>query len=1117
MIKKSLIFLVFVVLFISGSLAFCGDRVCEVEEDASTCSSDCLCSNVANPIDEIYVDNTGICGECNDYGEGNITQPYCTLKRAFHNVLLNVEYNTTEEAHVFDSDSDRIDFIDVEAKDSFTIEMEYKINDGRSIGQNFPIIWMRRTSSDFSQNINLQRYQGFDIQSVSKRFMIILYLDTYAVISSEHKGDYFLSDNKFHNYTISFNKTNIELHRDGTIFEKLTYQSKNEIEKIEFMGIGSIYGDKMLNSSIRKIKIYNKSINGVAEESKVLDLDFSNPFPDRYLQGGKQLYIRRGEQRVDYDGLSLFDKYNDCTNIFCGGIINNVDAQNPALISGYPYDEKPLIFLSERVYGWKRFSERENANIWYVDWNNLTNEKFPFMKLLFDSWGIQYNPQLVAVHQEEPIILQQVNSIKNYQASDNWIKPQSFRNDQFDMSAGDFYFESDEDSPYYGFLFVWLSDGSDPNTKKMEVGIDKGITFFGNYTTISNLKSYYAGTSTKGFWGGNIGVNGFFNTLDNLDISYNDFSSIGGYCEACVIKNSLFRFTGNNLGSIVGQNNLFLDNIIEYYNYRNFDPSWHAGGIKNVPMNGILMAYSIFRGNTFRHGIKGPALWYDFSHWGHIIENNIFENITVDSGVMIEITNGTDFAPNVIRNNLFSNSGNYSFWGGGIYISASHYNYILHNTFYNLPGGVVIHGYDSNVERRREMRYNKAYNNLFINVAFPQTIFTNPAVACSAPLEPFCYEVCPPTGTSQNPESCTPIEAFKEIHNNSADYNSYYGSSESQLWVELLANPTYADLFSHLSNQSKVPSFCDSWCTAHRYQFEQWQTLNYDNHSLYEVNPKINSNTDFRLMQDSPLIDAGTDNFTNYAPYDYFGISRTESNPDIGAFEYFDYSSLSELSVSLSSPLDSSNQTNNVVLFLCSARSDSDDNVTSMTLYHNASGEWKAMVEKKTNKQNPTIEFYDYFANGTYSYNCLAKTKLLREAFAIKNGTFSVNIIPKIPPQIEQEIGHKINNKDVPRIEIDWDNLQNATVIYLNDTNFTDDIVFEQSNFTENENYDTKTQDSQESEKSKSYLLTLIFSFLILIFSTVAVTIIVIMKNAAKKKIEKTPQENEYKEEDLSE
>jgi len=402
------------------------------------------------------------------------------------------------------------------------------------------------------------------------------------------------------------------------------------------------------------------------------------------------------------------------------------------------------------------------------------------------------------------------------------------------MIEGDFYYENKT-----GLLYIFPPNNLNPNEENIEVGLYTYLNLNKQrYVKIKNLTIRYSSSKHP------LTLQGNNNIIENLDVSYNSFIALAGYCHNCTIRNSKLNFNGNSAAGMFGNFTIYENNIIKGNNYRNFSMSWSCGGFKFIPN----IYNMIIRDNVVRDNLCF-GIWFDTMGGGHIIERNIITNNS-GYGVMIEISNGTRENPIIIRNNIIYNNGIGTWWEGGVYISSSDYVYVLNNLFYNLPGGVIAKADPNNPDmRRKTLIGNKIINNIFLNVSFPIAIKREDGVL---------------------------------VKNNTADYNLFFNPDKTRMWRDMKEEWGLSE--EKVREMESKMFWCDSWCSGSRKSFEEWRGLGFDLHSII-ADPKLRnpSNYDFHLTENSPAIDSGIN--VRYVEKDIEGNYR-DSNYDVGPYEF---------------------------------------------------------------------------------------------------------------------------------------------------------------------------------------------------------------------------------------
>ncbi len=548
-----------------------------------------------------------------------------------------------------------------------------------------------------------------------------------------------------------------------------------------------------------------------------------------HLESSGKLYIRDGTYRFDSAAfgseLSLYLNLNGTAN-------------NPTIISGYP-GEKPKIYFSDRIQSWERSTERPEENIWVFDWKSYIQANHNWQYLYTYKEGTRA-PQLIAIDEDPIILFQEINSLKNgwtpHTPEDSWAdrrfpgNTSSLGTDQSDMDQGmtpTFYYESEAADPDFGKLFIWLPDGSDPNTRNIEVSVSPAMPFaFAdypmNYIQIKNFILRFGG----GHFGAII-LSGSNNRFENLDSSYHGFTGLTGICKNCVVKNSVFRFNGDAGSGLYGDNTIYEGNIIEGNNRRKYNRFWHAGGIKFAQNPGATNNNMVFRNNLVKNN-DGWGVWFDGTEMENaVIESNVIINNSLD-GIRIEISGGTAKNPVKIQNNILLDNGKGKFgeeldFYGGVSLSGSRYVLVDNNLVYDSPGGVL----EVVVSPEYPLQQNTLRNNIFLNVSFPLTIQREAASA---------------EGNTAN----------NNVFMNSGpsffwDHSIQYATT----WEDRAAAAAFTALWEKLD---KSVIFCYGWCfdwANNAKNFTQWQALGFDQNSVLKT-PRALDMTTYGISTTEP-------------------------------------------------------------------------------------------------------------------------------------------------------------------------------------------------------------------------------------------------------------------------
>ncbi len=440
-----------------------------------------------------------------------------------------------------------------------------------------------------------------------------------------------------------------------------------------------------------------------------------------------------------------------------------------------PGDEV-VIQGSDVVAGWKPF---KNAIYVREDWPTNTQQVFC-----------------------DGVLLRQVAGTMPKMLLDVWKgrKGEGLR----DMEAGSFFHDLKDKK-----LYVWLPDGTDPGKHVMEVSV-RGflLSLDADFVRVSGFRMRHATISSIVNWA-SVRINGANNILENCEITWTDFVGLNVSGRNNTILNCRVNHHGNSGIGARGSGHRFINCETSYCNYRHFDPSWHAGGVKIIPYStDILMT-----GHLASHN-EGAGIWFDWGNFNVTIENCVSHH-NRGSGIFYEVSErGT------IRNNIC-----YENDGRGVYLSNSSDCQVLHNIFYrNGLSGVACTGVDRAVppfgdgkKHRLPGANNIIWGNVFVDNCHP--------------------DLCPKgpdgrsTGWETRPELILP-ELWEGNTGNVSDYNVYYRS------------------------RNRVMPFWKGWGATRFKDLADWQAkTGNDRHSIIAQPLFANeAKRDFRPAKGSPAI-----------------------------------------------------------------------------------------------------------------------------------------------------------------------------------------------------------------------------------------------------------------------
>jgi parallel beta-helix repeat protein len=285
---------------------------------------------------------------------------------------------------------------------------------------------------------------------------------------------------------------------------------------------------------------------------------------------------------------------------------------------------KPIIKGSDIITEWTKYKD----NIWMKsDWQHNSQQVFADGKVL----------QQIGFYSK---------AYPKFASDGNWMLRTVGKNLE-DIQENSFYFDNDTKS-----LYVWLQDGVDPNTKLMEASTRMYLVNadHSSYITVKDIAFRHSNTSAFKQGGAALEM-GSDCLVQDCDVQWCDFSGISpGYKhENTQIINCIVSNNGNSGISAAESKNIKIEGCkVNDNNYRNFNQSWHAGGIKICAQSwGSIENCEI--GNNFATGV-----WFDCcskDSGNSLVANNYIYNNARMGGIMIELSDRVTIKNNMIYNN----------------------------------------------------------------------------------------------------------------------------------------------------------------------------------------------------------------------------------------------------------------------------------------------------------------------------------------------------------------------------------------------------------------------------------------------------------------------------------
>ena len=216
-----------------------------------------------------------------------------------------------------------------------------------------------------------------------------------------------------------------------------------------------------------------------------------------------------------------------------------------------------------------------------------------------------------------------------------------------DIRENSFYYDENSHA-----LYVWLQNGADPNKQTVEASVRMYLINANNgqYVNIKGITFRHSNTTAFKQGGAALEM-GSFCIVQNCDIQWCDFAGISpGYRQqGTKIINCIVSNNGNSGISASHHSNCLIDSCqITGNNYRHFNQTWHAGGIKICAQSwGTIKNCEV--GNNLAQGI-----WFDYcfkdTGKSFILNNRIYNNAR-QGGIMIELSDRVTIKNNMLYNN----------------------------------------------------------------------------------------------------------------------------------------------------------------------------------------------------------------------------------------------------------------------------------------------------------------------------------------------------------------------------------------------------------------------------------------------------------------------------------
>jgi hypothetical protein len=225
-------------------------------------------------------------------------------------------------------------------------------------------------------------------------------------------------------------------------------------------------------------------------------------------------------------------------------------------------------------------------------------------------------------------------------------------------------------------LYVWLTDGSDPNKHKM-LASTRDQTFGVNPWQKADGVSYVQVKGIHFIYGASfpqrpvVSLFGGHNVVEDCFVEQMSGAGVGvnGVLRNCVISGCGHIGGSANGDGFVNENDAWIGN-----SWKPIDRGWEAGGVKQGATKNGLFNHCLFRRNG------GPGLWLDV--WVHDVRitNCVFQE-NEGCGLFVEISHHIKADHNLAIRNALSTIGSPAGWSdGGMVIAESEDCEFTYNT-----------------------------------------------------------------------------------------------------------------------------------------------------------------------------------------------------------------------------------------------------------------------------------------------------------------------------------------------------------------------------------------------------------------------------------------------------
>ncbi len=433
----------------------------------------------------------------------------------------------------------------------------------------------------------------------------------------------------------------------------------------------------------------------------------------------------------------------------------------------------------------------------------------------------------------------------------------------------------------------FLDKSSDSSSTVMFVHGEDTNSILNGFTITGGGGTAHAPLQTK--WGGGVYCWESGAKIANNKIVNNTVSDpLYGYCGGGGI--SANGLSGQDRWIVI-DNNIISDNLAESQSTSAF-----GAGICIFMTNAVVKNNIIENNTCSNKGSRAEGAGVKIEDWGSVIDVTLYNNLIQDNkligglcvGVAILVKeSGVKIKNNIISENIVELGSNVGVGGGVCLLDANDKEVIVDANVFEK--NIINHG----AGFYERSSYNlKITNNQFVN----DSSKLGGALAMFHPLSK--------NSESEDSKAFRPVIVNNTFVGNKAYTNGGAIRYEGYLNAPVIFNnifweneaPYGKDIYN-VYNDTLIVSYCDIDTS---YISGDWTGINNINSDPLFIDPQ---NDDFHIPWDSPCVAAGIDSLDVSGvmyycpPYDFDGVIRpipSFNNPDMGAFETYDYVGLND-------------------------------------------------------------------------------------------------------------------------------------------------------------------------------------------------------------------------------